>query len=368
MSLNMNDLTYDLKVIRKKQETEDAVSFSLEIPKTLEEKFAYKPGQFVTFALNVGGENINRSYSLCTSPYVDSEFKVTVKRVKGGRGSNFLIDQVHEGDLLKTTPPAGIFFKPTSEDSHFYLFAAGSGITPIFSILKSVLHQNSNNKVTLLFCNRDESHIIYHDELPKLQETYGDRLTIHIALSKPTGQWSGFSSRVNNDILGEVVPSNPTMQTEAYMCGPDGFMQTVHEFLTAERAWNSDRIHRESFTTNSTSPSTSTSTSSEEGVWIGDESQKSPAQTLKVTCNGEQHEISVKNDDSILEQLLEAGINAPYSCMDGACMACMGKVQQGLVLQDDYGVLNEDNIEDRECLTCQAKARSTIVHIDFDEL
>ena len=234
MSLSADKLTKPLKVIKRIQETPEAVSLVLEIPEDLKAQYRYTAGQFVTFFLNVNGENINRSYSLSTSPLVDKEFKVTVKKVPGGRGSTFLCDQVKEGDTLATTPPAGHFFKPSldSRGTQYLLFAAGSGITPVFSIMKTVLNASTLNHVTLVFCNRDEKSIIYRNEIEEWARNNPSRLDVIHTLSKPGPDWTGHSGRIHRGLIAEVLemPSPPTSR-EYYLCGPTEFMTTVKNAL-----------------------------------------------------------------------------------------------------------------------------------------
>ena len=148
MSLSVEQLTQPLKIAKRIQETADSVSLALEIPSTQKSNFNYQAGQFVTLFMDINGEQINRSYSLCTSPLTDQEFKITIKKVQGGKGSTFLCDKVKEGDTLRVTKPAGHFFKPSMMPTQYFLFAAGSGITPIYSILKTVLTADEDNLIS----------------------------------------------------------------------------------------------------------------------------------------------------------------------------------------------------------------------------
>lgn len=384
MSTPIEKLTHPLKVIKKINETPEAQSIVLEIPDELKSKFTYKPGQFVTFFLKVNGEDLNRSYSLSSSPLVDNDFQVTVKRVEGGRGSNYLIDQIHEGDTLRVTPPAGHFYSPPSDlnGRHYVLFAAGSGITPVFSVLKSVLVSNDKNHVTLIYANRNEDGIIYKDELDLWINKYPKRLQVLHILSRPDSSWCGPTGRCSSDYvnatLDEELKRTPSLKAEYFLCGPVGFMDMARDTLL-DRGVSTDQIHAESFgETFSLKPSAHPAGESKEAscavgddgqsVCIGErpETSEKPEKIIAV-LDGETVEVEADEDESILEALMNAGHNPPYSCMEGTCMACMGKIKEGRVYQEDPGILTDENIEECEALTCQARPLSKVVRVDYDD-
>lgn len=364
-------LTRTLRVIQRIEETPDAVSFVLEIPDELKSEFKYQSGQFVTLFLKINGEDLRRSYSLSTAPNFDKDFQITVKRVEGGRGSNYLCDKVHVGDVLNVTPPAGFFFEPDQFKSphHFFLFAAGSGVTPIFSILKYVLLAHPENKVSFLFANRSQNQIIYKELLEDWMKNYSDRLQVNHVLSQPEAPWEGPSGRCTEVLVKNFVKMQSTGKPfDCYICGPTGFMDLVKEGLE-EAEVPSDKIHIESF---GDAPSMDMRDSSfnEEGKVVVGEALKpgETPKTFRAVLDGEMIEVEVNKDLSLLENLIEQGHNPPYSCMDGACMACMGKLKKGRVYQDDPGILTEENLEAGEILTCQARALSEIVEVDYDDL
>jgi ring-1,2-phenylacetyl-CoA epoxidase subunit PaaE len=373
MSMNTDLLTKPLKVLKRIQETPEAVSLVLEIPEALKKQFTYTAGQFVTFFLNVNGERLNRSYSLSSSPLMDTEFKVTVKMVTNGRGSTFLCQNVNEGDVLATTPPAGQFFKPSLEPrgTHYYLFAAGSGITPIFSIMKTVLKASSMNHVTLVFCNRNEESIIYRKEIDQWSKDFSGRLNVIHTLTNPSAKWSGQRGRISHALINEVLnmPAHGPNARECYLCGPTEFMQTVKTSLIGNGI-DKDLIRIEDFGTELHKPSAPSPGVKVESDWtlIGPADFNESPEKIICELNGETTEIAAKAGQNILETLLEAGLQPPYSCMDGACMACMGKIVEGRVYQEDPGILMEDNIKKCESLTCQAKPLSRIVKVSYDNL
>ncbi|NQZ02444.1 MAG: ferredoxin--NADP reductase [Bdellovibrionales bacterium] len=366
-------LTIPLKVAEKIQETPDAYSFRFDIPADQKGKFQYRAGQFVTLFLSVGDKHIRRSYSLCTSPSHDSHFQITVKQVEGGLGSNYLANQINSGDSIYVTPPQGTFFQQLErgQDAQYFFFAAGSGITPVFSIMKETLTTDPSAKAFLLFANRDEDHIIYKDLLAEIQQKFGDRLTLEHQLSQPK-QPSDNAGRCDETRVKKFLEAHKTSDNvQAYLCGPDGFMDCSASALK-QFGVSEDRIRTESFVTVIPAEAAATESAPAEeldGVVIGDLSAPTTKPSkIKAIINGQSVEVDVDPEISILESLINAGQNPPYSCMDGACMACMAKVTSGKVVQDDHGILTDENVEAAETLTCQARPASDNIVIDYDNL
>ncbi len=370
MTLTKENLTHTLKVKRRIQETSESISLVFEIPDPLKATFHFKAGQFVTLFLDVDGKEIRRSYSLSSSPLVDQDFKITIKRVPGGLGSNYVFDHVFEGSSVAVTPPAGHFFKPSDVvGQNYFLFAGGSGITPIFSILKTVLASDPQARVALLYANRNEEGIVYRSELTEWEKKHTDRLKVLHLLSRPSGGWSGAQGRINIDLVSQVLKiwdnnKHPLHDKNIfYLCGPIGFMEVVKSSLQSLGV-QPGQIRTEDFGMGAV-----VDPLPEGAVMIGDEAAlRSSTSLVHVLLNGESFEVSPKSGQTILEALIEIGANPPYSCMDGACMACLAKVPEGLVVQSQPGILTEDNIAAREVLTCQARPLSGVVRIDYDNL
>jgi ring-1,2-phenylacetyl-CoA epoxidase subunit PaaE len=366
MSLSPEQLAKPLRVARRIQETADAVSLVFEIPENLKSQFHYQAGQFVTFFLTVDGQKLNRSYSLSSSPLTDKDFKITVKKVAGGVGSTFLCERVKEGDTLLTTPPAGHFFKPSLDSGgvHYYLFAAGSGVTPVYSILKTVLTASPLNRVTLVYCNRNEDSIIYKNELAAWLLQKPQQLKIVDVLSRPSSAWAGRAGRLQADVIVPLLKSDTPQTREFYMCGPKEFMQLIRGTLTSQGVAG-EFIHEEDFGLAVHKPHMEF----QEGwTFIGPSTEMSSPEKIIATISGETIEVDAKPGQSVLETLLEAGAQPPYSCMDGACMACLAKVTEGRVYQEDPGILADDNVQNCETLSCQAKPASRIVKVSYDNL
>lgn len=364
-------LSKPLKVKKRIQETPDTVSLVLDIPTELKSQFRYQAGQFVSFFLDIDGEKISRSYSIPCSPLVDQEFKITVKKVEGGKGSTYLCEKVKEGDTLLTTPPAGNFFKPLLDDKgvHYLLFACGSGITPVFSIMKTVLHAGPNNRATLVYGNRTESAIIYKSELEQIAQQFEGRLKVLHVLSRAESGWTGPCGRIDDKLIRQIADESSAsgLTRDVYLCGPTEFMSSAKKILL-EKNLPPDRIHIEDFGTDVHKPTATGQKVEEHWTFIGPAKVTETPEKIIAQINGETVEVAAKEGQSILDTLLEAGAQPPYSCLDGACMACMAKIQEGRVYQVDPGILTDDNVVNCEALTCQAKPLSRIVKVSYDNL
>lgn len=379
MSYDLEKLTAPLSVAQRIPETSDAVSLVFSIPKEREKEFRFGPGQFLTLFLNVNGETLPRSYSICSSPAVDRELKITIKRVSGGKGSNYIMDQVRVGDVIRVSPPAGHFFRPPASAGphHWLLAAAGSGITPIFSILKTVLLTEPKAKVTLLFANRSPELVIYAKEIELWQSRHSERLKVVHVMSKPPLSWAGVKGRCEGDLLERLLSENLNgpEQVEAYLCGPDQFMNNVRQSLVT-RGFKPEQIHMESFTIahpgqgHVEPPPATAGDGPATRVYIGSAGERKVGgeARLEVLLGGENLMLTLKPNQTVLEALMESGSSPPYSCLEGNCMACMAKVREGTVYQDDPGILVEDNMKAGETLTCQARSASAKILIDYDSL
>ncbi len=373
MKYDLEKLTKPLKVVKRIQETSDAVSLVFEVPQGQEKDFRFGPGQFLTLFLEIDGEVLPRSYSISSSPALDKELKVTIKRVPGGKGSNYIFEKIKEGQEVRAAPPAGTFYRPprTSGPHHWLFIAAGSGITPVYSILKTVLLSEPGSTVDLIFANRNQSSIIYAQELKAWTEKMNGRLKIHHVLSQPNPGWNGHTGRCEsaliNKILTESLP-HQLNQVEAYLCGPCQFMENFIEALS-KKGLSKEQIHTEAFT--STPSSTNSEPLPDGAVLIGPAEYQPWSGNnahLRVTLNGEQIELDVARDQTVLEALIESGANPPYSCLEGNCMACIAKVKSGKVQQRDPGILLDENMAAGETLTCQARPASSEIHITYDEI
>ncbi|MER0442297.1 ferredoxin--NADP reductase [Emticicia sp. W12TSBA100-4] len=349
--------TYFLQVKEVVQETADSVTIYFWHP--LSEQIKYKAGQFITIIVPAGegGKKVRRSYSMSTSPHSDTAIGVTVKRVEGGLVSNYLNDNVKVGDFLEVLEPLGNFFVEPDADKtrHLVLFAAGSGITPMMSITKSVLKMESNSRVTIIYGNRSEETIIFKSKLEELEAQYGSRLVVHHLLSRPSSVWVGKCGRINQGAAIRIMKEADTdfSKDNFYLCGPVGMMEDVIAGLGIYNV-SKDRIHRENF----------------HAPMVEDEPQETDeslqTQTVKVKYNGDEYEFEVQPHQTILEAALDLDIDLPYSCQAGMCTACMGTCTEGKVKLDEEDGLTEKELKRGLILTCVAHPMSKGVVIEID--
>ncbi|OFZ18904.1 MAG: hypothetical protein A2Z20_12405 [Bdellovibrionales bacterium RBG_16_40_8] len=377
MSLDKTTVCHELKILKKIQETNDTYSLVLEVPRTTGGKFLYKAGQFITFFLNIDGHELHRSYSLASSPDYETEFKVAIKLMPEGKGSAYLISKTSVGDKLWATPPAGAFCLPLNIEKHKLVFyAGGSGIAPIISMIKSALKTSRTCECVLLYQSRDENQIIYKAELDNLIKEFAPRLKVEHTISRPDINWPGLKGRTDKALLKGFLQRNEAgVSAIHFLCGPEGFMQAIETGLIDMNVEKSN-IKKESFTVRPSiasashlaggDASTKDLTLDEDAVIIGDRSKLSSPETIEATIEGKTHIVPYKKDKTVLECLMNAGLNPPYSCLDGACMACIAKIESGLVYQDDMGILTEDNLDANECLTCQARPASKKVKVTYE--
>jgi 3-ketosteroid 9alpha-monooxygenase subunit B len=278
---------------------------------------------------------------------VDGALKVTIKRVRDGLGSNWICDNLRAGDTLEVLPPAGVFC-PSSLDVDFLLFAGGSGITPVMSILKSCLHQGSG-RVFLFYANRDERSVIFCDELQALARAYPQRLTVLHWLESVQG-------RPTAEQLTGICLQH--LDAHAFVCGPGPFMDAVELTLLGLKVERS-RIHVERFV----------SLSSDPGVLAdipADNAADAARVELVAQLDGESHSLAWNPDVDLLDALLGAGIGAPFSCREGRCSACMCRVSGGEVSMRNNEVLGAADLAGGWVLACQARPLSDKVSISFD--
>ncbi len=337
---------YDLRVKNIIQETKDAISIVFENPAS--GKINYKPGQFLTLITSVNGKEVRRAYSLCSSPFVDQDLAVTVKRVEKGLMSNWLPDNLKTGATIKVMEPMGQFTTEYNANNkrHIILFAGGSGITPMMSIIKSILSQEPNSICSLIYCNRDIDSIIFKNELEKLE--IGDEGRLHVihVLDNAPMNWQGYSGLLNHDMLTKLferIPDWGIANTTYLMCGPEGMMKNV-ETLLGQRNISKEKIFKESFV---------------QGTIDKDEKKETAAasgelKTREVTIryDGQEYKVMVPPHKAILETALDQGIDLPYSCQSGLCTACRGKALSGKVKLDEEEGLSQSERAEGYVLTC----------------
>lgn len=348
-----------LKVREVVRETEDTVTIYFEQPEPFLE---YKPGQFLTLVMDFEGKEQRRSYSLCTSPYVDPFPGIAVKRVPEGLFSNFLNEKVFPGKTVNVLKPVGNFTTDfhSQNHKHFFLVAAGSGITPIMGILKSVLINEPNSKVTLVYCSRNEEQIIFKKELDALEEKYAGKLSVIHNLSQPSGSWTGLKGRLTKEKLQEFAKeaeSDLSFQKEYFACGPEGLMDNFEETLQ-ELGVPSDNVHRESFYSSAADLAHEAAIHGYTGGIL--------TRDVTVILEGEEYTVTVTPDKTILEAGRDHDLNMPYSCQSGLCTSCMGKLLSGKVKMDEDAGLSKNEKEAGYVLCCVSRPLTDDVKVSID--
>lgn len=328
------------------EESRDAKSLVFAVPAEHQTKFDYRPGQFLT--LRIPSErtgSVARCYSLASSPHTDDAPKVTVKRTSGGYGSNWLCDNVSVGDIIESLPPSGIF---TPRDLHgdFLLWAAGSGVTPVMSILKSVLVAGTG-RVVLCYANRDEASVIFAAELRALAARYAGRLTVMHWLESIQGLPT--LAQLNN--FARIYSGY-----QSFICGPAPFMAVVKEALTAA-GFPRDHIHLEVFQSLDGDPFAE--------VTIEDLPSDGQGAEAEISIDGAVHHLTWPAGRNLVDTMIAAGIEVPYSCREGNCGSCAATVVEGQVDLGNAEILEEEDIADGLFLACQACPLSNSIKVEF---
>ncbi|MDE3735398.1 ferredoxin--NADP reductase [Pseudomonas resinovorans] len=334
---------FHLEVAEVIAETHDSRSLVLRIPAGLEERFRYKAGQYLGFRVMLGGKRLTRCYSMSSSPDCDALPKVTIKRVEGGRVSNWFNDQVGPGDLLEVLPPAGHFhLRPGEHD--LVLFGGGSGITPVFSILKSAL-KTTRRRIKLVYANRDEASVIFRDELKALAKAHVEQLEVVHVLDSVQGFLS--EGEVHQLVRGHAG-------AEFYICGPGPFMDTVERALLA-RGEARERIHVERFV----------SPPDADLQAVMPVPASAAVEELLVELDGQLSPVTVQPGETLLQSMRNAGLDAPYSCEEGFCGACMCKVEEGEVVLSRNDILSPAELAEGWTLACQGRPGSARLKLKF---
>ena len=348
-----------LKVATITKETNDCVSVSFEIPSILKEKFSYVQGQYITIKTSINGEEIRRSYSLCSSP-LETDFRIAVKKIKGGIFSNYANEILQVGDVLDVMPPLGKFnitLHPFNKKNYVFI-AAGSGITPILSIIKTTLQTEANSSITLVYGNTSRHSIIFKEQLEALKNKYFNRFRlIHILSRERTDTAINFG-RIDTSKCELLFDKLISLQAdEFFICGPEELTFCVKHFLESKRV-DKEKIHFELFA----------SSNKKATLNSNNETKTSEKKSnILIRIDGRSFDFNLASEgNSILDAAIQKGADLPYACKGGVCCTCKAKLVSGSITMDvNYG-LEPDEIAQGFILTCQAHPTSENVVIDFD--
>lgn len=355
---------HTLKVKDVRRETADAVSVAFEVPLAIQHEYQFKQGQYITIKLNVNGEEIRRSYSICTSPYSEKELRVAVKEVKDGRASTLINRSWKAGDTVEVMTPMGNFSSVLSGNNkkHYVLFAGGSGVTPMMSILKSVLYIEKQSNITLVYANRDEDSVIFKAELEKLAAEHSDKLKVLNVYDNPKTQVSDLQKGLLTPERVKAIIENygGVNADEYFICGPGPMMENIKQALEGLKIAK-EKIHIEYFSAVADAVAKAENTGAIVGADVNSE--------ITVIQYGIETQMTLNTGGlTILDAAIEAGVDAPFSCKGAVCCTCRAKVIEGKAKMDNNFALTDAEVEEGFILTCQAHPLTEKVVIDFDAI
>ncbi|MCC7466687.1 MAG: phenylacetate-CoA oxygenase/reductase subunit PaaK [Saprospiraceae bacterium] len=349
---------HPLKVREVRRETPDTVSVAFDVPAQERQAFQFKQGQYLTLKTLIGGEEVRRSYSICTGVH-DNDLRVAVKKVDGGVFSTWANEHLKAGDTLEVMPPQGNFFTELdpANEKMYVAFAAGSGITPVMSILRSTLETEPGSRFVLFYGNRSFDYIIFREQLEELKNRYPDRLSVHHVLSRESLGSDLFQGRITGEKCeryGKVF-FNPAEVDAFFLCGPEEMVFEVKDTLLRLGA-NHKSVHFELF--NTTAGKSKPAASSVKEAFEA---------SITVIQDGAEFDFKLPSDGStLLDAAMRAGADLPFSCKGGVCSTCKAKILEGKVeMSVNYG-LEPDEVEAGYVLTCQAHPVSKRVVVSFD--
>jgi len=359
---------HDLPVSNITPEAAGAVAIALKVPEELRSSFNFKAGQFLTLRATIDGNDVRRSYSISSSQnsYArNGTLEVGIRPVQGGVFSNWAATQLKVGDVLRVMPADGRFIVQRPRAIHRVGFAAGSGITPILSILASTLEEQAESKFTLVYGNRRMDSVMFNEALQDLKDRYPNRLTLIHVLSRQAQEVPLLEGRIDEAKVKEIVNSllPATSMDEVFICGPEAMIEATEKALL-EVGVPARNIRTERFT----SPTLEAMPAdARKQVVLGNAPQSKGDVALTVVLDGKKHQMQMSATDKILDVALAAGLDLPYSCKGGVCCTCRAKVMQGTVAMEKNFTLENWETEQGFVLSCQAKPTSKEVVMSFDE-
>ena len=352
---------YSLTVKDIRRETPDCVSVAFDIPTEHADEFIYTPGQYLTFKHTHEGEEIRRSYSICSAPY-ENELRVAIKKVEGGIFSTYANEKLAKGDTLETMPPMGNFTIAVDgkNDNNYVAFGAGSGITPIISIIKTVLQEEPESSFTLIYGNQSFQSIIFREEIEALKNKFLDRLQVVHILSRERLESDLNYGRIDTDKCDTLCQTLVSMDNvdQVFICGPEQMILSVRDYFL-DKGMDKSAVKFELFTSATKQPYKTTAKAND----IDD------SELCDVTIKVDDRTFDLKlayEGFTILDAALSKGADLPYACKGGVCCTCKCKVVEGEVEMEVNYALEDDEVEQGYVLSCQSHPKSRKVVIDFD--
>ncbi len=345
---------HPLKVARVDRLTPNSVAITFEVPENLKQEFEFKAGQYITIKHAFDGKEVRRAYSISSSPG-RKEFTIGIKKVPDGLFSVYANTSVEADDVMEVMLPEGRFiYEPGSTADHIIAYAAGSGITPIMSIVQTALESHPESTVVLLYGNQNKEETMFYERIEEWSKKYADRFFV---------QWVFSRSREEDALFGRIEPSTVNFITRNkfkdrvfdahYICGPEEMIKIVNDCLI-QKDVGADRIFTELF---------SSSAIPDALPQTDDKSTE-----ISVTLDDEVFTFSMKKEQLVLDAVLDQDIDAPYSCQGGVCSTCIAKVSEGKATMEQNQILTDSEVEEGLILTCQAHPTTDILKIDYDDV
>jgi ring-1,2-phenylacetyl-CoA epoxidase subunit PaaE len=346
---------YKLSIKEIAKETKNAVSVNFDVPENLQDEFNFIPGQYLTLQKELGGHLLRRAYSICSS-INSKDLKVAIKEVNKGAFSQYANNELSIGDTIDVAAPEGKFILNTSKNNNknYLAFVAGSGITPVLSMIKSVLEIEDKSKFVLVYGNKSSELTIFKNEIDKLANKYENQFEVHYVFSQKISDKASFG-RINLKVINDILKHkyNQVSFDEYFLCGPEDMIDLVKETLL-KNGIKSDLIKFELFTISSNKKEVNTELSGNSEITI--------------LLDDEEITFDMRKDELILNAALAHDLDAPYSCQGGICSSCLARIIEGEVVMDNNTILDTEEIEEGLILTCQAHPISSTIKIDYDDV
>ena len=346
---------YKLSIKEIIKETADAVSILFNVPEELQSHYTFVAGQYVNLKVTLDGQEIRRAYSICSAPK-SGELRIAVKALKNGFFSKFANEKLAVGNVIEVGTPEGKFtFEPkTDRQKNYAAFVAGSGITPVFSILKTVLEEEPNSTFVLVYGNKSEKDTIFHNQLHDLQLQYVGRLFVQYVYSQSTED-NALLGRIDHTTVNFILKNKHAEMefSKFYLCGPEEMINLVSNTLKENNISDSD-IKFELF---------STSSNDKEATSGADGHTK-----ISILVDSEETTFEMSQQQTLLEAALKQGLDVPYSCQGGICSSCICRITEGAAEMKKNQILNDSEVAEGLTLACQAYPTTTTIKIDFDDV